>query len=97
MSHEALISPIREWLIDEALGDSDITELFDTLCLRISSVGIPITRARLFWPTLHPLFQAETVSWGKGNKAVLEQFVHQDEASDDWNKSPLISSLILNC
>jgi len=45
MSHEALISPIREWLIDEALGDSDITE--------------------------------------------LDQFVHQDEASDDWNKSPL--------
>jgi adenylate cyclase len=89
MSHEALISPIREWLIDEALGDSDITELFDTLCMRISSVGIPITRARLFWPTLHPLFQAETVSWDKGSKAVLDQFVHQDEASDDWNKSPL--------
>jgi len=66
MSHEALISPIREWLIDEALGDSDITELFDTLCLRISSVGIPITRARLFWPTLHPLFQAETVSLLEG-------------------------------
>lgn len=89
MSHEALISPIREWLIDEALGDPDITELFNTLCLRIASVGIPITRARLFWPTLHPLFQAETVSWGKGSKAVLNQFVHQDEASDDWNKSPL--------
>ena len=89
MSHEALISPIREWLIDQALGDADITELFDTLCKRISSVGIPITRARLFWPTLHPLFQAETVSWDKGSPAVLDQFVHQDEASDDWNKSPL--------
>lgn len=89
MSHEALISPIREWLIDEALGDSDITELFHTLCMRISSVGIPITRARLFWPTLHPLFQAETVSWDQGSQAVLDQFVHQDAASDDWNKSPL--------
>lgn len=89
MSHDALISPIREWLIDKALGDSDITELFGALCLRISSVGIPITRARLFWPTLHPLFQAETVSWEKDSQAKLEQFVHQDEASDDWNKSPL--------
>ncbi|KAG1700612.1 Formate--tetrahydrofolate ligase [Nymphon striatum] len=39
--HEALISPIREWLIDQALSGADITELFDTLCLRISSVGIP--------------------------------------------------------
>lgn len=89
MSHEALISPIREWLIDEALGNPDIVELFGTLCLRISSVGIPITRARLFWPTLHPLFQAETVSWNQNEVAVLNQFVHQDEASDDWNKSPL--------
>lgn len=89
MSHEALISPIREWLIDQALGKADIVELFNTLCLRISSVGIPITRARLFWPTLHPLFQAETVSWDINSTAYLEQFVHQDEASDDWNKSPL--------
>jgi len=89
MSHEALISPIREWLIDEALGNPDIVELFDALCMRVSSVGIPITRARLFWPTLHPLFQAETVSWDKGSSAFLEQFVHQDDASDAWNKSPL--------
>ncbi len=89
MSHEALISPIREWLIDQALGNPDVVELFTTLCMRISSVGIPITRARLFWPTLHPLFQAETVSWDQGSESFLEQFVHQDEASDDWNKSPL--------
>ncbi len=89
MSHQALISPIREWLIDQALGNPDITELFETLCLRMSAVGIPVTRARLFWPTLHPLFQAETVLWSEGNKAVLEQFEHQDKASLDWTESPL--------
>ena len=89
MSHEALISPIREWLIDQALGNSDIVSMFDTLCLRISGVGIPVTRARLIWPTLHPLFQAETVIWDKGNNATLEQFEHQDQASNAWAKSPL--------
>lgn len=89
MSHEALISPIRDWLIEQALGNPDIVELFDALCIRISSVGIPITRARLFWPTLHPLFQAETVGWDRNRKSRLEQFVHQDEASDAWLKSPL--------
>ena len=36
------------------------------MCMRISAVGIPVTRARLIWPTLHPLFQAETVIWDKG-------------------------------
>lgn len=89
MSHEALIAPIREWLIDEALGSPDIVKIFEALCLRISSVGIPITRARLFWPTLHPLFQAETVSWDVGSNAFLSQFIHQDDASEDWKKSPL--------
>ncbi len=71
MSHEALISPIREWLIDKALGNPDVVELFSTLCLKISSVGIPITRARLFWPTLHPLFQAETGFLGCGSRCIF--------------------------
>ena len=89
MSREALISPIREWLVDRALGDADVVELFETMCLQMVGVGIPISRARLIWPTLHPLFQAETVIWDHGEQARLEQFEHQDQASDDWNKSPL--------
>ena len=89
MSREALISPIREWLVDRALGDADVVELFESMCLQMVGVGIPISRARLIWPTLHPLFQAETVIWDHGEQARLEQFEHQDQASDDWNKSPL--------
>ena len=89
MSQNALISPIREWLIDSSLGSSDIVEMFQTMCMRISAVGIPVTRARLIWPTLHPLFQAETVIWDKGESARLEQFEHQDQNSDAWNRSPL--------
>ncbi|MEM9277185.1 MAG: adenylate/guanylate cyclase domain-containing protein [Pseudomonadota bacterium] len=89
MSREATISPIREWLIDEALGDTDVVDLFEAMCLKMAGVGIPIERARLIWPTLHPLFQAETVIWDRGEKARLEQFEHQDQASDSWNVSPL--------
>ncbi len=89
MSREAMISPITEWLVERSLGDSDIVDLFDTMCQKLVGVGIPVTRARLFWPTLHPLFQAETVSWDRGSFARLEQFLHQDQASDAWNRSPL--------
>lgn len=89
MSQHALIAPIREWLVDQALGDNDIVEMFEALCIQISSVGIPVTRARLLWPTLHPLFQAETVIWDKEQPAYLEQFEHQDNESDDWKASPL--------
>jgi len=89
MTQEALISPIREWLVDQSLGDNDIVTMFETLCMRMVGVGIPVTRARLMWPTLHPLFRAETVSWDYGSKAVLEQFLHQENESDDWKNSPL--------
>lgn len=89
MSQDALISPIREWLIDSSLGSSDIVEMFEQMCMKIVGVGIPISRARLFWPTLHPLFQAETVSWDTKSFAKLAQFEHQDNESDAWKASPL--------
>lgn len=89
MSHSALIAPITEWLIDRALGQNDVCELFDTLCRKISGIGIPVKRGRLIWSTLHPLFQAETVIWDRGHPATLEQFEHQDQASDAWSNSPL--------
>jgi len=89
LSQDALISPIRDWLIDNSLGNSDIVEMFEQMCLKIVGVGIPISRARLFWPTLHPLFQAETVTWDTKSFAKLDQFEHQDNESDDWKASPL--------
>ncbi len=89
MSRVTLVNEIGEWLIDQALRQSDIVELFDELCTRLSAVGLPISRARLMWPTLHPLFQAETVIWMKGRGTEFEQFKHQDEVSDEWKASPI--------
>jgi len=89
MSYDALIAPIREWLIDQALDDCDIVELFDEMCKRIIDVGIPLSRARIFWPTLHPLFQGETILWEHDKPAKLDQFEHSDKVSDEWVRSPL--------
>lgn len=89
MSHDALIRPIREWLIEQALGEPDIVALFETMCHRLAGIGVPVSRARLIWQTLHPLFRAETVVWNKGESAVLEQFRHQDNRTDAWGRSPL--------
>lgn len=89
MSHNALIRPIREWLVDQALGDPDIVVMFETMCQRLAGIGIPIARARLIWQTLHPLFGAETVVWDRGKPAELERFPHQDNETDVWKRSPL--------
>jgi len=89
MSHEALVQPIREWLVDQALGRADIVAMFETMCQRLAGIGIPVARARLIWQTLHPLFSAETVIWDRGKQATLEHFPHQDEATEAWMQSPL--------
>ena len=59
MEHNTLISGINEWLVDQALGEPDIVEMFEGVCHKLHAIGIPVARARLTWPTLHPLFQAE--------------------------------------
>lgn len=89
MPHSALIRPIRDWLIDQSLGEPDIVNLFQELCQRLSGIGLPITRGRLIWQTLHPLFGAETVIWDSGEESSLEQFPHQDGETKQWVKSPL--------
>lgn len=89
MADAALVTGINEWLVDQALGEPDIVRMFEQLCGRIYAIGIPLGRARLTWPTLHPLFQAETILWNRGRETEFEQFVHQETASDAWLRSPM--------
>jgi len=89
MPDETLTGSIGEWLVDQALSEPDIVEMFEGVCHRLHAVGVPIARARLTWPTLHPLFQAETVVWRRDQGTEFEQFIHQDQASDAWLRSPM--------
>jgi adenylate cyclase len=88
MSHNSLIAEIETWLIGKALGDPEIVKLFEALCQRLHGVGIPVERAVLSWPTLHPLFGAEQVFWWLGKGAKLEQYYHSTAGGEQWMKSP---------
>ncbi len=63
--------------------------MFEGLCNRMHAIGIPLGRARLTWPTLHPLFQAETILWRRGQETEFEQFMHQESQSEAWLLSPM--------
>jgi adenylate cyclase len=93
MSHQTLIAEIESWLLQKALGDPEIRELFEALCQRLHAVGIPVERAVLSWPTLHPLFRAEQVFWWLGKGARLEQHYHSTAGSEAWLKSPFYRML----
>ena len=96
MAEPSLITQINDWLIDQALGDPDMVELFDGLCHRLAGIGVPIGRARLTWSTLHPVFRAETVLWRRGRPAEREQFIHQETESSAWLRSPMLFMLESN-
>ena len=89
MAESSLVSQISDWLVDQSLGEPDIVELFEGVCTRLHAIGIPITRGMLMWSTLHPLFQAENVRWLRDQAAELRQFPHQDNATEEWQRSPM--------
>lgn len=88
MSHATLTAAIEDWLIGKALADPDIKDLFEKVCERLRAIGIPLDRAAVSWPTLHPLFRSEQVVWYPGDGAVLEQYAHDNETSEMWLRSP---------
>ena len=89
MSHAPLTAEIEDWLVAKALADPDIVLLFERLADRLHALGIPLGRAVLSWPTLHPLFRAEHVFWRVGEGAVLERSYHSaDGPSEEFLKSP---------
>jgi adenylate cyclase len=85
----AKILEIGDWLLEEALSDQSIEATLEALVLRLRKVGIPVDRCRLSWPTLHPLFEAETVLWNAEDGISSMRFDHQDRDSDDWRQSPV--------
>ena len=88
MSHAIFTAEIDDWLIGKALVDPDILKLFEKLCERLRAIGIPLDRAALSWPVLHPLFRAEQVFWYTGRGAELEQYYHSKQGSEQWYRSP---------
>ncbi|SET21787.1 adenylate cyclase [Oceanicella actignis] len=94
MTHGPLIAEIESWLIDEALHDPDILDLFGALCVRLHAIGVPLERAALSWPTLHPLFQAEQIYWRLGEGAELLQYLHETQPSAAFEASPFHHVLI---
>jgi len=94
MTHTVLISEVERWLLKEALGDPDITQLFAALCERLNAIGLPVDRAALTWPTLHPLFRAEHLRWTQAEGATLFQSEHATVDNPSWTNSPFNHVLV---
>ncbi len=89
-AHEAgLVDAVADWLMDQALGDSDMLRIFDGCCERLRAAGIPLWRTHIAYHTIHPLFEGMGATWIRGTGAEAETYVHRDVARDGWRQSPL--------
>ncbi|MEM9049818.1 MAG: adenylate/guanylate cyclase domain-containing protein [Pseudomonadota bacterium] len=88
MHHDVLTGEIESWLLDETLTSPDIVTLFEALCKRLNAAGVPLDRAAVSWPTLHPLFTAEQIFWRRETGAELFQYRHGLQPSADYLNSP---------
>src|SRR3546814_2265447 len=72
------------------LGQHRITLLFDGFRRQVNGVGLPIDRATLSLPQLHPQLRARTVLWEAQAGGAMEiPRAHGVEDSDLFLKSPV--------
>lgn len=87
---EPLIDAIADWLIGASLGESSLESLFEGCCNRLYAVGIPLARVFITFNTLHPLFEARSMTWRRDRPLESESFLHGSSASSpEWQGSPL--------
>jgi adenylate cyclase len=84
-----LIDRVADWLITEALAESDVESLFEGCCNRLQAAGIPLWRALLSYPTLHPLHASIWLTWNRGvGVGVVESLLGFSSTSDEFLRSP---------
>jgi len=55
--------PVLRWTHDPSAGARDLSVLLDELVTRMREAGLPVSRAHLALPTLHPEFLAHSAVW----------------------------------
>ncbi len=83
-----LIDTLADWLMSQALGETDMESLIDGCCNRLAAAGIPLTRAYLAFRTLHPLFAGFGYTWQQGQGVTMESYSF-DESDGEFESSPV--------
>ncbi|MDP7652734.1 MAG: adenylate/guanylate cyclase domain-containing protein [Rhodospirillales bacterium] len=84
-----LIGTVADWLMNQALGEAQMADLVDGCCNRLRAAGIPLWRAHVAYRTLHPLIEAISLTWERGEGLVTADIPHgQADTSEEWHKSP---------
>lgn len=83
-----LIDTVADWLMTQALGETEIEDLLEGCCERLRSVGVPVWRAQLSFRILHPLYGGFSLTWWRGRGVDTEGFERAGDATPMFAQSP---------
>ncbi len=85
----ALVNQVADWLMAQALADTDANTIVMGCCERLRAVGIPIVRGFISFTTLHPLYRASSITWERGRGSRLADYLHgSDGDRAEYRHSP---------
>jgi adenylate cyclase len=86
---ERQIVDLHMWVVREGLRGAAAAELFDGFCQRLVSAGVPLWRAFVGMPTLHPQWGGYSYIWRRDLNAIEPaQFSRGDEYQQIIQNSP---------
>jgi adenylate cyclase len=84
-----LIAKVADWLMAQALEDTELADLVEGCCVRLAAAGVPLARANFSFSVLHPLYRAMGFTWRRGEGLEVEGYRHLPEGEPDrFLKSP---------
>ncbi len=88
-------SAIRDWIISEGLEGTSLTALLDGFAQRVTGAGLPLSRAYLATPAIHPEIRAVNLTW-RAATGVIREGVEHGRFPDAFDTSPIASMLAMN-
>lgn len=87
-TQEPLVDSVADWLMSRCLSTTDLEAIFDGCCVRLLAAGVPLWRCHVAFRTLHPLFEAVSLTWHRGEGLQTVAHPHQG-ITPAWRQSPL--------
>ncbi|GAB1584494.1 adenylate/guanylate cyclase domain-containing protein [Phyllobacterium phragmitis] len=84
-----LMDKVADWLTESSQGGADLKTIVRGFCERLAAAGLPLARVHLSFSMLHPLYDALSFTWRRGQGMEVEGFRKKHSGhSDRFLRSP---------
>jgi len=86
----SLIDEVANWLMAQALEETDFESMFEGCCERLLAAGVPLWRGLIGFAVLHPLYSSMDMIWMRGRGVELRKREHgEGDIGDMFKANPL--------